>query len=82
MSVFERVKKIIMEVLLVKETEVLLEASLTDDLGADSLDYIALLQALEEEFNIQIPDEDGQKLKTIDEAVTYIESKVNNKIRK
>lgn len=71
-----------MEVLLVKETEVLLEASLTDDLGADSLDYIALLQALEEEFNIQIPDEDGQKLKTIDEAVTYIESKVNNKIRK
>lgn len=82
MSVFERVKKIIMEVLLVKETEVLPEASLTDDLGADSLDYIALLQALEEEFNIQIPDEDGQKLKTIDEAVTYIESKVNNKIRK
>lgn len=76
MSVFERVKKIIMEVLLVKETEVLPEASLTDDLGADSLDYIALLQALEEEFNIQIPDEDGQKLKTIDKAVTYIESKM------
>jgi len=82
MSVFERVKKIIMEVLLVKETEVLPEASLTDDLGADSLDYIALFQALEEEFNIQIPDEDGQKLKTIDEAVTYIKSKVNNKRRK
>ena len=82
MPVFERVKKIIMEVLLVKETEVLPEASLTDELGADSLDYIALLQALEEEFNIQIPDEDGQKLKTIDETVTYIESKVNNKRRK
>ena len=82
MPVFERVKKIIMEVLLVKETEVLPEASLTDELGADSLDYIALLQALEEEFNIQIPDEDGQKLKTIDKAVAYIESKVNNKRRK
>ena len=75
MSVFERVKKIILEVLLVKETEVLQESSFTDDLGADSLDYVALLQALEAEFNIKIPDTDAAKFKTVKYAVKYITSK-------
>ena len=75
MSVFERVKKIILEVLLIKETEVLPESSFTDDLGADSLDYVALLQELEAEFNIQIPDTDAAKFKTVKYAVNYIISK-------
>ena len=79
MSVFERAKKIIVEVLSVKETEVSPETSLADDLGADSLAYVALLQELEEEFDIHIPDEDAQKLRTVEEAVKYIESKMNKK---
>ena len=79
MSVFERMKNIIVEVLVVKETEILPETSFANDLGADSLSYVALLQELEAEFNIQIPDKDAQKLKTVEEAVKYIERKVNNK---
>ncbi len=79
MSVFERVKKIITDVMAVKETEVSAETSLANDLGVDSLDYVALLQEFEAEFNIQIPDKDAQKLKTVEEAVKYIERKVNNK---
>lgn len=75
MSVFERMKNIIVEVLDVNETEVLPETSFIDDLGADSLGFIALLQELEEEFNIEISDEDAQKFKTVEEAVRYIESK-------
>lgn len=79
MSVFERVEKIITDVMAVKETEVSAETSLANDLGVDSLDYVALLQEFEAEFNIQIPDKDAQKLKTVEEAVKYIERKVNNK---
>lgn len=79
MSVFERVKKIITDVMAVKETEVSAETSLANDLGADSLDYVALLQELEAEFNIQIPDKDAIKLKTVEDTVKYIERKVNNK---
>lgn len=79
MSVFERVKKIITDVLAVKETEVSAETSLANDLGADSLDYVALLQEFEAEFNIQIPDKDAIKLKTVEDTVKYIERKVNNK---
>lgn len=75
MSVFERVKKVVMEVLSVKETEILPKTSFADNLGADSLDYVALLQALEVEFNIEIPDADAEKLKTVEDAVKYIESK-------
>ncbi|MCK4528598.1 acyl carrier protein [candidate division WOR-3 bacterium] len=78
MSVFEKMKRIIAEELDVKETEVLPESSFTDDLGADSLGYIVLLQALEEEFNIQIPDTDTAKLKTVGDAVKYIKDRVNN----
>lgn len=79
MSVFERVKKIITDVMAVKETEVSAETSLANDLGTDSLDYVALLQEFEAEFNIQIPDADAQKLKTVEDTVKYIERKVNNK---
>ncbi|GAI84734.1 unnamed protein product [marine sediment metagenome] len=79
MSVFERVKKIITDVMAVKETEVSAETSLANDLGTDSLDYVALLQEFEAEFNIQIPDEDAIKLKTVEDTVKYIERKVNNK---
>lgn len=79
MSVFERVKKIITDVMAVKETEVSAETSLANDLGADSLDYVALLQEFEAEFNIQIPDKDAIKLKTVEDTVKYIERKVNNK---
>jgi len=76
MSIFERAKKVIVEVLAVNEAEVLRESSFENDLGADSLDYVALLQALEEEFNIRIPDEDAPKIKTVEEATKYIESKI------
>ncbi len=79
MSVFERVKKIITDVMAVKETEVSAETSLANDLGTDSLDYVALLQEFEAEFNIQIPDEDAIKLKTVEDTVKYIERKANNK---
>ena len=79
MSVFERVKKIITDVMAVKETEVSAETSLANDLGTDSLDYVALLQEFEAEFNIQIPDKDAIKLKTVEDTVKYIERKVNNK---
>ncbi|MEA1912602.1 MAG: acyl carrier protein [candidate division WOR-3 bacterium] len=81
MSIFERVKKVIVEVLALNEAEVLRESSFENDLGADSLDYVALLQALEEEFNIQIPDEDVPKIKTVEDATKYIESKIKNQKR-
>ncbi len=72
MSVFERAKKVVVEVLCIKETEVLPETSFVDTLGADSLDYVALVQALEVEFNIQISDADARKLQTVEDVVRYI----------
>lgn len=67
-----RVKKIVVEQLGVKEDEVSLEASFVDDLGADSLDTVELVMALEEEFETEIPDEDAEKIVTIKDAVNYI----------
>ncbi len=78
MAVFERAKKVIAETLCVKEAEVLPETSFANNLGADSLDYVALLQALEIEFNIQIPDSAVEKLKTVEDAVKYIENETFN----
>ena len=72
-SVFERVKKIIIDQLGVNEEQITLEASFVDDLGADSLDTVELVMSFEEEFGIEIPDEDAEKIRTIDNAVTYIE---------
>jgi acyl carrier protein len=73
MSVFDKVKKVIVEQLGVDENEVTPEASITDDLGADSLDQVELVMAFETEFNLDIPDEDAEKIKTVGDAVRYIE---------
>ena len=74
MSVAEKVKSIIVEQLGVEADEVTLEASFTDDLGADSLDTVELVMAFEEEFGIEIPDEDAEKITRVKEAIEYIES--------
>ena len=72
-SVEERVKQIIVEQLGVDEAEVTPTASFVDDLGADSLDTVELVMAFEEEFGIEIPDEDAEKITTVKDAVAYID---------
>ncbi|HEY6973541.1 MAG TPA: acyl carrier protein [Nitrospiraceae bacterium] len=74
-TVDERVKKIIAEQLGVEEDEVTPEASFVEDLGADSLDTVELVMALEEEFGIEIPDEDAEKILTVGKALEYIKEK-------
>jgi acyl carrier protein len=74
-TVDERVKKIIAEQLGVEENEVTPEASFVEDLGADSLDTVELVMALEEEFSIEIPDEDAEKILTVGKALDYIKEK-------
>jgi len=74
-ATFERVKKVVVEQLEVSEDEVTPEASFVDDLGADSLDTVELIMAFEEEFDLEIPDEDAEKIATVADAVNYIESK-------
>ncbi len=78
MAVAEKVKSIIAEQLGVKIEEVKPEASFIDDLGADSLDTVELIMALEEEFNIEIPDEDAEKMTKVGDAIKYIEQKTGN----
>ncbi|HIC86325.1 MAG TPA: acyl carrier protein [Desulfobacterales bacterium] len=68
----EKVKKIICEQLNVNEEDVVPEASFVDDLGADSLDQVELIMAMEEEFDISIPDEDAEKIRTVQDAIDYI----------
>ncbi len=75
MSVSDKVKSIIVDQLGVDADEVTEAASFTDDLGADSLDIVELVMAFEEEFEIEIPDEDAEKIGKVSEAVAYIESK-------
>lgn len=70
---FERVKKVIVEQLSVEEAEVTPEASLTADLGADSLDAVELVMAFEEEFGIEIPDEEAEKIQKVQDAVKFID---------
>ena len=77
MAVESKIKTIIAEQLGVKPEEVTPTASFVDDLGADSLDTVELIMALEEEFNIEIPDEDAEKMKTVGDAIKYIEEKSN-----
>lgn len=72
--VFDRVKSIVVEQLGVAAEEVKPEASFVEDLGADSLDVVELVMALEEEFGIEIPDEQAEKIATVGEAVKYIEA--------
>ncbi len=76
-TVEESVKKIVVEQLGVKEEQVTLEASFVDDLGADSLDTVELVMALEEEFEIEIPDEAAEKITTVQEAIDYIKKNRN-----
>lgn len=71
-TIEERVKKIVIEQLGVKEEEVTTTASFVDDLGADSLDTVELVMALEEEFETEIPDEQAEKITTVQEAIDYI----------
>ena len=73
-NVQERVKNIIVEQLGVEADQVKPEAQFVNDLGADSLDTVELIMALEEEFDIEIPDEKAEKIKTVGEAVSYIEA--------
>jgi len=78
MAVQDKIKEIIAEQLGVKKEEVTEDAKFIDDLGADSLDTVELVMALEEEFGIEIPDEDAEKMVTVGEAIKYIEQKASN----
>lgn len=70
-----KMKQIIAEKLGVSEDKVTPQASFVDDLGADSLDQVELIMALEDEFNIEIPDEDAEKIRTVKDALDYLEAK-------
>ena len=74
---FEKLKGIIADVLNVDENEITMETTFVDDLGADSLDQVELVMALEEAFGAEIPDEDAEKLTTVGDAIAYVESKQN-----
>lgn len=80
MNTFRRVTNIVVDQLDVAEDEVVSTASFTDDLGADSLDTIELVMAMEEEFKIDISDEDAEKLSTVQNAVDYINERLRTKV--
>ncbi len=71
-EIFDKVKEVIVDQLSVEEDDVVEEASFVDDLGADSLDIVELVMALEESFGVSIPDEDAESIKTVGDAVNYI----------
>ena len=73
--VFEKVRDILVNQLDVEEEKVTMEASITDDLGADSLDVVDLVMSLEEEFDVEIPDDQVEKIKTVGDIVKYVEEK-------
>lgn len=75
MAIFDRVRNIVVEELSVEPSEVTPQATFIEDLGADSLDVVELIMRFEEEFDIEIPDEDAEKIATVQDAVSYIESK-------
>ena len=77
MDILGKVKEIIVEELGVEESEVTVEANFIEDLGADSLDTVELIMKFEEEFEIDIPDEEAEKLTTVGKAVDYLKTKVN-----
>ncbi|SEQ96023.1 acyl carrier protein [Nitrosomonas sp. Nm51] len=77
-NVEQRIKKIVAEQLGVKEDEVKNESSFVNDLGADSLDTVELVMALEEEFECEIPDEQAEKINTVQEAIDYVNNNANN----
>jgi acyl carrier protein len=72
-TTFDKVKEIVVEQLGVDEADVAIDSTFIDDLGADSLDIVELIMAFEEEFNIEIPDEAAEKIKTVKDAVEYID---------
>ena len=74
MNTFDKVKAIVVEQLGVDEAEVTIDSTFIDDLGADSLDIVALIMAFEEEFNVEIPDDVAEKIKTVKDTVEYIDS--------
>jgi acyl carrier protein len=78
MALEERVAEIIVEQLGVSRDEVVAEASFTDDLGADSLDIVELVMAMEEAFDVEIPDEDAEKIQTIGAAIAYLKAKLGD----
>ena len=73
MTTFDKVKEIVVEQLGVDEADVAIDSTFIDDLGADSLDIVELIMAFEEEFNIEIPDEIAEKIKTVKDTVEYID---------
>lgn len=75
----ERIKKIIAEQLMVEEDEITPEASFIDELGADSLDTVEMIMEIEDEFGIEIPDEDAEKLQTVGDAIEYVKRKIEEK---
>ena len=77
MSVEEKVKEIIVDQLGVDENQVVTSASFIEDLGADSLDTVELVMALEEEFDVEIPDEDAEKISKVQDAIDYINNNTN-----
>lgn len=77
-SIAEKVTKIIVDKLGVEESEVTPEASFTQDLGADSLDTVELIMEFEKEFDLSIPDEQAEKIQTVGQAISYLESQVNS----
>jgi len=72
MEALDRIKKIIVDQLGIEEGKINIDSSFIDDLGADSLDIVELIMAFEEEFDIEIPDEDAEKIKTVGDAVNYL----------
>ncbi|RLA91681.1 MAG: acyl carrier protein [Deltaproteobacteria bacterium] len=77
MSIFDKVREVIVQQLDVKESDVTMDANFIDDLGADSLDLVELVMALEDEHGIEIPDEDAEKILTVGDAVRYIEEHIS-----
>lgn len=73
MSTFDKVKDIVVEQLSVEPDEVNIDSTFIDDLGADSLDIVELIMAFEEEFGIEIPDEEAEKIKTVQDVISYID---------
>ena len=78
MALEDKIKEIIVDQLGVSADEVVPEASFIDDLGADSLDIVELVMALEEEWGLEIPDDDAEKIQTIQDAITYVEERVKD----
>lgn len=73
-TLFDKVKEIVVDQLDVEPTDVVLEASFIDDLEADSLDVVEMIMAFEEEFDLEIPDEDAEKIQTVQDVVEYLEN--------